>query len=410
MAALPEKAARTYSLDRRKAMLMGIVETAMQTFLLLIAVKAFSSGATIKSLLVIGGPLGLVLNPLGIMLVRKRNWTPAFGAFIFHLLACAGFLFASMATAPWAFVAGSMTGAIGLTMSIPLITQIYQNNYPKDKRGQLFSRTVVVRMLAAAGFSWLGGTLLQESIDNYRWLMLTFAVASAIAGLIVAKMPSVPLSKVTSSNPFHGWRHVREDAAFRWLLISWMLMGIGNLMMLPLRVDFVANPDFGIQLPAEQIAMLTGVIPSATMLFLSPVWGPIFDRYNFYLLRLLLNIAFIAAIISYFVVQGFTGFVVGSLFFGIAMSGGNIAWSLWVTKIAKPDDVTEYMSVHTALAGMRGVTAPAFGFFLAGIIPIEILAWASILLIAAGTVILAPETRTIRRRRPGEPVVPRDWD
>ncbi len=409
MAALSRSAAQTYNLDRLKAVFMGVVETAMQTFLLLIAVKVFASGPSLKTLLVISGPVGLVINPFGLWLVRHRQWTAAHGASMFHYLAAGGFLVAAISTATWTFVAGSMTGAIGLTMSIPLITQIYQNNYPKDKRGQLFSRTVVVRMLAAAGFSWLGGTLLQESVDNYRWLLLAFAIASAVAGFFVSRMPSVPLGKVSSLNPLHGWRHVREDNAFRWLLISWMLMGFGNLMMLPLRVDFVANPDFGIQLPAEQVALLTGVIPSVAMLLLSPVWGPIFDRYNFYLLRLLLNLAFIVGIACYFLVQGMPGFIIGSICFGIAMSGGNIAWSLWVTKIAKPDDVAEYMSVHTALAGMRGVIAPALGFLLAGTIAIEYLTWFSILLIAAGTIILTPETR-IRRRRPGAPVVPRDWD
>lgn len=403
--------AATYRLDKRKAVMQGIIETAAQTFFILIAVRAFQAGPGIKSLLVVSGPLGLLLNPLGLLLVRARHWTAARGAALFHRCAAVGFLMAAILPIEAAFVAGCMVGAVGMTLAVPLLTQIYQNNYPSDGRGRLFSRTVVFRVLAAAAFSWLGGLMIEQSTANYRWIVLAFAAAAWASSALIGRMPSRPLGAVASLNPLHGWRHVRRDRAFRWLLVSWMLMGIGNLMMLPLRVDYIANPEFGIQLPSEQVALLTGVIPAITMLVLSPVWGPVFDKFNFYVLRLLLNIAFILGMLLYFIHGGMVGFVLGSLAFGIAMSGGNIAWSLWVTKLAKPDDVAEYMSIHTALAGLRGVLAPAAGLWLAGgALGIDLLAWLSIALIVAGTLILTPETTTLRRRREGDPLVPRDWD
>ena len=411
MSAPADITARTFRLDLSKATLQGIVETAGQTFFVLIAVKALDAGPTIKSLLVISGPLGLLLNPLGLWLVRSCRWSAARGAATFNAAAACGFLAAALPGPLWQFAGGCMLGAVGMTLAVPLMTQIYQNNYPREKRGRLFSMTVIPRVLMAALFSWLGGMWLEQSIERYRWVVLAFAAAAAGCAWFISRMPSRELSAVSSMNPLHGWRHVRRDGAFRWLLISWMLLGLGNLMMLPLRVDYVANPDFGIQLPANQAAMLTGVIPAITMLVLSPFWGPVFDRYNFYVLRFFLNLSFIGGMLCHFIIGGMPGFVAGSLCFGIAMSGGNVAWSLWVTKIAKPDDVAEYMSVHTALAGLRGVIAPAAGFWLAGSgVDIPLLAWLAIALIAAGTVVLAPETTTLRRRRPGQPVVPRSWD
>lgn len=412
MSALPaaDASSATYRLDKRRAVTQGIIETGAQTFFLLVAVSFFHAGPVVKTLLVVSGPLGLVLNPGVLSLVRMLRWTAARGASACHLLAACGFLLAALPLPLWGFVVGCMTGVIGTTLAIPLLTQIYQNNYSKSERGTLFSKTVVVRVLTAAAFSWLGGHWLDHEPGHYRWMMLCFSAASAAGAALLARMPSSELSRVASSNPFHGLRHVRHDAPFRWLLVSWMLMGFGNLMMLPLRVDFVANPAYGIMLPPDQVALLTGVIPSVTMLCLTMVWGLLFDRVNFYVLRFLLNAFFIAGLALYFLVGGMPGFVLGSVCFGVAMSGGNIAWSLWVTKIARPHDVAEYMSVHTALAGLRGLVAPALGFWLASSSAIQPLTWTAIALITAGTLILTPEATTIRRRRPGEPVVPRDLD
>ncbi len=410
MRGLAPEAAATYRLDMRGAVMQGMVETATQTFFLLIAVSVFDAGSVAKTLLVVSAPLGLLLNPAALMLVRSLRWTAAQGAAAFHLVSAAGFFMAALPLSAWGFVVGSMVGGVGTTLAIPLLTQIYQNNYSKSERGNLFSRVVVVRVLAAAVFSYIGGKWLEQEPGHFRWMMLCFCAASVGGAMLLARMPSRQLMLVSSGNPLHGLRHVGRDASFRWLLVSWLLMGFGNLMMLPLRVDFVANAEYGIRLPPKQVAMLTGVIPGLTMLCLTMVWGWLFDRLNFYVLRFLLNAFFVVGLILYFLIGGMVGFVTGSVAFGVAMSGGNIAWSLWVTKIAKPDDVAEYMSVHTALAGLRGLIAPAVGLWLASPATIGPLTWVAIGLIVGGSLILTTEATTISRRRPGEPVVPRDLD
>ena len=54
--------------------------------------------------------------------------------------------------------------------------------------------------------------------------------------------------------------------------------------------------------------------------------------------------------------------VIGAIIFGISNAGADIAWSLWVTKLAPPNRVADYMSVHTFLTGIRGVIAPLVAF------------------------------------------------
>jgi MFS family permease len=117
----------------------------------------------------------------------------------------------------------------------------------------------------------------------------------------------------------------------------------------------------------------------------------LFDRMNFFALRVTLNIGFAIGILSFFTTNSFTGMVIGAIVYGISNAGGDVAWSLWVTKFAPPDRVAAYMSVHTFLTGVRGVLAPIFAFYLVTVLPLGAMAGICSALIIAGTVILVPE-------------------
>jgi hypothetical protein len=84
----------------------------------------------------------------------------------------------------------------------------------------------------------------------------------------------------------------------------------------------------------------------------------------------------------------------------VAVSGGDLAWSLWVTKFAPPHRVADYMSVHTFFTGVRGVLAPMLAFQLVTGMPIETLGAISFAIIVAATALLLPEAR--RKQPPAE--------
>ena len=77
-------------------------------------------------------------------------------------------------------------------------------------------------------------------------------------------------------------------------------MGFANLMMLPLRVEYLANERYGLALSTSTIALLTGVIPNLARLVVSPLWGRLFDQINFFLLRIILNLGFALGILTFF--------------------------------------------------------------------------------------------------------------
>jgi hypothetical protein len=81
-----------------------------------------------------------------------------------------------------------------------------------------------------------------------------------------------------------------------------------------------------------------------------------------------------------------------------------VAWSLWVTKIAPPGQVADYMSVHTFMTGVRGLLAPMLSVPLASVLPMPWIVALSSALILASLLLLGPELTTWHKRRDGQPV------
>jgi MFS family permease len=315
------------------------------------------------------------------------------------------FLVAAFVDSLPVFAIASALAMAATASAIPLFTHIYQENYPEMQRGRLFSRTVMIRIASAAAFSELGGWLLAHDMSFFRYLLLKFGLALAFGAFCLSRIPSQPIHDEGGAHPFRAMRFVRVDPIFRRTLICWMLMGFANLMMLPLRVEYLANPRYHLNLNVEAVALLTGVIPNLARLVLSPVWGTLFDRMNFFTLRVTLNIGFAIGILTFFVSNSFWGLVAGAIIFGISNAGCDVAWSLWVTKFAPSGRVADYMSVHTFFTGVRGVLAPAVGFALVTQVPFAILAGISSALIVAASLLLVPEIKFGRRARKGTALV-----
>ncbi|MBI3850627.1 MAG: MFS transporter [Verrucomicrobia bacterium] len=388
----------TYRYERWRAISSGVLETAGTTFLLLLAVRWFEAGPLAKAFVAGGGSLGLILAPWVVSRVEAAGWPVAKAASRLAALGAISFFMMALVPLLPVFVVGSVLAMTTASAAIPLMTQIYQENYPEHERGRRFSRTVMIRIATAAAFSELAGRALSGHLNYFQWLLVVFSGAFAFASICLARCPSQPLHVSGGTHPFRALRHVRDDRLFRQTLIAWMFLGFATLMMAPLRVEYLANAKYGmtqhgLPLTAGKIALLTGVIPNLARLVLSPVWGWLFDRMNFFVLRITLNIGFALGILSFFTSGTMTGLVVAAIIYGISNAGGDVAWSLWVTKFAPPRRVADYMSVHTFFTGVRGVLAPLVAFQLVSGVSMQVLGWISAGLIVAGTSMLIPEIK-----------------
>ncbi len=393
-----KRTALTYRYERWRAISSGILETAGGTFLLLIAVRWYDAGSLAKALVAGGGSVGLMLGPWLVARVETAGWPVARAAARVAGLGAVGFGIMALVPALPVFVIGSVVTMAASAVAVPLMTQIYQENYPARQRGKLFSRTFMIRIATAAAFSELAGRLLSANLEFFRGLLVVFAAAFVLASYCLGRLPSRPLAASGGTHPFRALRFVRDDALFRRTLGMWMLMGFANLMILPLRVEYLANPAHGVTwggqiLTTAQIALLVGVIPNLARLVMSPVWGWLFDRMNFFVLRIVLNAGFALGMLSFFGGNHLGWLIVGAIIYGIANGGGDVAWSLWVTKFAPPERVADYMSVHTFFTGVRGVIAPVVAFQLVAHWSVAAISWLGASMIVVATLLLIPEVK-----------------
>jgi MFS family permease len=383
----------TYRMEKWRAVFNGVIEAAIATFLLLIAVRYYDAGPTAKSIISTGGALGLLLAPVAVVLVGMGRWPTTQAAAFLGMIGSTGFLVAGLYPTLPVFIGGSLLGVVMGAMAIPLWTQTYQDNYPSHERGKLFSRATVLRIVAAGVASELIGRYLGGGIGRFPQFMVFLALCGYMTSCLAARIPSRPLAREKGAHPLRSFHYLKEDRLLRWMLVSWMLMGLGNLMMIPLRVEYLANPIHGLTLSIPMIALLIGVLPNVSRLIFSLMWGRLFDRVDFLVLRICLNLGFLLGIATFFVGNSLIGLAVGSLLFGIAIAGGDVAWSLWVTKLARPDRVADYMGLHTFFTGVRGVAAPFIAFYLLEGMSIRHISFVAMGLILSATVILVVEIR-----------------
>ena len=66
------------------------------------------------------------------------------------------------------YVTGCVLAMTASAISVPLLIQMYQENYPDRERGRLFARTMMIRIATAAIFSELAGRLLSHHLEFFQ--------------------------------------------------------------------------------------------------------------------------------------------------------------------------------------------------------------------------------------------------
>ncbi len=399
------QAQRTLKWDLLRSFPLGLLESIATTFGVLILVRVFDGDQWEKALVVASSQLGLLFSLLLVQLIRRSGISAGKAMAALHVFSAIGFgIIAVWGDLVWVYVIGILIGAIGLANSIPLMSQVYRQHFPDKTRGKLFAYGGIVRKLAAILAALAGGWLLEKDISNFKILFGIFSGASLLMAFFVLQFDEVILDRTKTTKLFRAFRHFKKDKEFRDLLISWMFLGFGNLMNVALFVEYISNRTYGYDLSEFTIGMVTTFVPEAAFLVTVIWWGKLFDRWNFYFLRASLNLLFAFGILIYFLGHGIWFLVIGIAIHGIAKAGGNVAWSLWVTKFSKPEHVAEYMSVHTFLTGCRGLIAPFISLPLALIFSPQSIAIIGSCLMIIATIMISPNIHFGKKRREGKQV------
>lgn len=359
-----DRAEITYRNDILRAPFYGVLEAGWSTFILLIAIRYFAAPENYKAFIAGASPIGFLLTPLTLYLVARWRLRPSLiSAFAFALAALL-FVCTTALESLFLFTALMMASQIVTVQQGPLVTQIYAENYPASQRGSRLATPFVITALSTVLFSLAGGWLLDLSIGNYHWLLLVMALSALACAWATNRIPSTPLSSEAVGNPWQNLSLIWKDKLFGYLLFSWMLLGLGNLITIPIRVEYLANPRYRINMDNTAIAFLLVVVPAIVRLLSTRIWGRLFDRLHLITMRNLLNVFFLLGIGCFFFTENIIFLAASMVFVGLSTGGGKIIWNLWVTKIAPPEKVSAYMSVHMAMTGVRGTLAPFVGYWI----------------------------------------------
>ncbi len=399
----------TFRLDLARNGAAGFIDACERTFFLLIAIKVLDGNWVSKSVVAGAAGIGFLFSPLVVQRVR-RGGRVVTGPSVQLLLGAA---VASLASALFAnqilFVIGASVGLALHGCVVPFTTAIFNRNYPDGRRGRYVSVGLWIRVFWMAASAIVVAQILENRLEAHpnTWRIVPLAAAAAygMQALVVHRFPAAPLRLRPDEpqNEREAWKVriqlMRTDLLLRNVLAAWMFMGFANLMMLPLRVEYLTNVRYGLSLGPLRISMLTIIIPAGVRLVMTVPFGWAFDKLSFFALRIIVNVVFAISIVSFFLGKSMTGLVIGSIAYGLGVAGGDVLWNLWTIKFAPPGRVADYMALHMFFTGVRAVAAPFVGFYLIERVSITGMGWICAALIVLSSLILVPQYFTERDTR-----------
>jgi hypothetical protein len=372
--------------------MLGIFESASM-IVLLVVVRWFDGTPGDKSVVAAAAHAGLLLAPFMLFFQRKLDLSAPRMMALLHVAAAFTMGIAGIAWEKELFTIGAALAITLQSASVPLLTGIYAANIPATLRGRYFSQYSTIRMATSIAFATVAGWALSGRLQAYPVVLIGYVVVLGIAAWLVGRIPTTARAVQDVRPMLACFSLLKSDRILRETTIAWNLLGFGNLMMVPLRVEYLANSRYGLQLSEIDVALLVSTIPNVARLLSTGMWGRAFDVMNFFSLRMMLNILFALGTLSFFATGAWPLLVFSAVLLGFTTAGGEVAWNLWVTKFASPEKVPDYMAVHTFFTGVRGIAAPCLGFFLLQYISMQTLSWISAVLIFSSVLVLVRTQR-----------------
>ena len=230
----------TQKYDLRRNFFNGIVEASYYSTALLVAIRHFGASDHAKSLIAGGSCLGFLLAPGFLLLMGKSRLPVSRICALLMVGAAVGILLSATANSAWAYTGWVLLACV-LAGQVPsLMVHIYSRNYRSGERGRKISGNLMLSAVVGAIAALIIGRMLDHDLNLFRLgavVIFLFCMCTAFYHL---KIPSKPL-KANAGGLSNDLGHALRDRLFFWMLTGWMLMGIGNLITIPLRVEYLAN-------------------------------------------------------------------------------------------------------------------------------------------------------------------------
>lgn len=250
---------------------------------------------------------------------------------------------------------------------------VWRANYSREWRGRVTARIVRLASLLVAGYSALSGMLLDWRDDAFRPAFL-LAAACALSAARTYRKARVRghrqlLAAEKAEQTLVGRRLdmsvfldvLRTDIDFRRYMLSMMVFGSGNLMLLPMLV-IMLNENLALN-QFHQV-MITSSLPLFVLYFSVPYWARLLDQRHIFSYRAVHSWLFViaSALFAAAIISHTAGLLwPASLVLGSAYAGGHLGWNLGHNDFSSDARASHYMAIHVTLTGLRGLIVPFIG-------------------------------------------------
>ena len=325
---------KTYFWDRLRGISAGINDAVFSTFILLIAIRVFDASSTQKSILSSALYVGMFLMPVFLWLAAYFRFRCNTACVVYTtttaLCFTASLFFRSTEYFVTAVTISMIIGVQGFT----LLPRILAENYRPEIRGKQVGTTVMIAGIVFLICSLIFGYLLDANLSNYVWVLGAAACAYYAVAFFYFKIPSSRLERPKSRFPYHTFKLFWQHSQFTKLSLIWSLLELGNYMMIPIRMEYLANEAYGINLSNSQITWLFAMLPMIVALITSRSWGRFFDRFQLETTQVTIGALLIASTLLFFLTTHYWVMLLAMAILGLSHGAQKVHNFLWITKIA----------------------------------------------------------------------------
>jgi MFS family permease len=357
-------AGRTCLFDSLRLCFQGALDSVFLSVALLIALRFFHAPLACRGLLSCLAWVGALTTPFLVRLFASTGLRAArLAALVFALtaifLACA-----ALARSLTFYVLNIAIASVFFRSEGAFLSRIYGDNYSPDRRGSLMAPGLILTALMAIVFCRYSGSVLDRSLENSRIVLLAAAGCALLCAFALLPIPSTPLWKGKKGPRESYFALFVRNPLFTKMSLYFTLVGFAYQMLIPMRVEHLADCRRGWNWDNSSLMLLAWVIPSIARVLCTQPIALLFDRLSIIATRLTVNALFLAGILLFFESQSFPFLAAGSALLGAAMAGSYVMHNLWLTKVVPLEDLPAYTALYLLLTGIRSVLAPAVSYGL----------------------------------------------
>lgn len=291
----------------------------------------------------------------------------------------------------------------------------FKHNYTNENRSRYYSYATALQMTLTLIVLTIFGYFLDINYELYKYAFPIAGLFGMITYYNLARMISLSMDdykgKVNNLKPYFTLNDYKDiillpgrglvrtlkcNPAFFRFEAFFFLYGMAFMVLSPVIPVFLVD---NLHLAYTPISIAKGLVFQTTLIVFTPLMGKfhgkgsparfcafVFATLALYPLTLLSAdyVNFNTAIIVY----------ISHFFFGFAMSGISIAWTLSSIYYAPPNEVSNYQAAHITLTGVRGLFSPALGYFVMKIFDIEYAFILSAVFLITGGFLMFRESKT----------------